>query len=120
MTLVIYKELNMEGRKEKCISTKLRKFISQEEWTFAKTMPKWPHEYIVRDRVDESLFVEFVIHIRTNGYIGKFYQKDITYLDESGMVYWTMGSPIDETIIINRCKKENSYEHRLLNNTLPE
>ena len=32
----------------------LRTFVDEQEWTFAKTMPEWPHEYIVRDRVDES------------------------------------------------------------------
>ena len=33
----------------------LRDFVDAVEWTFAKTMPEWPHEYTVRDRVDESL-----------------------------------------------------------------
>ncbi len=88
-------------------------------WTFAKTMPKWPHEYIVRDRVDESRFVELVCHIRQNGYEGTFYQKSITYFDDDGMVYWTMGSLISETTIINRCRKEDSYEYRRDHNTLP-
>jgi hypothetical protein len=31
-----------------------------------------------------------------------------------------MGAPLKETIIINRCRKENSYEYRLLKGTLPE
>ena len=35
------------------------------------------------------------------------------------MVYWTMGAPLQETIIINRCMKEDSYEYRLLKGTLP-
>jgi hypothetical protein len=97
----------------------LRKFIDSEIWTYAKTMPLWPHEYIVRDRVDEKLFTQLVFHIRANGYVGRFYQKNITYFDEEGMVYWTMGAPIEETIIINRCKKEQTYEYRLLNGTIP-
>ncbi len=82
-------------------------------------MPKWPHEYIVRGRVDERLFVQLVCHIREHGYQGTFYRKSITYFDEDGMVYWTMGAPISETIIVNRCRQEDSYEYRLLNNTLP-
>jgi hypothetical protein len=98
----------------------LREFIDSSQWTFAKTMPEWPHEYIVRERVDENLFVQLVRHIRANGYEGKFYWKSITYYDDSGLVYWTMGAPIEETTIINRCKKENSYEYRLLKGTLPE
>ncbi|MFH1024612.1 MAG: hypothetical protein V1809_14620 [Planctomycetota bacterium] len=99
----------------------LQKFVDAAPWTFAKTYaPTWPHEYIVRDRVDENLFVQLVRHIRAHGYEGKFYRKSITYYDEGGLVYWTMGAPIEETIIVNRCKKENSYECRLQRGTLPE
>ena len=97
----------------------LRKFIDSFKWTFAKTMPEWPHEYIVRENVDDDSFVQLVLFIRANGYTGKFYKKDITYFDDDGLVYWTMGSPINETIIINRCQKENTYEYRLLTGTLP-
>lgn len=82
-------------------------------------MPEWPHEYLVRGRVDERLFVQLVRHIRLNGYEGKFYQKNITYFDEVGMVYWTMGEPLEETAIVNRCRKEDSYEYRLVKGTLP-
>ena len=42
----------------------LDNFIETEKWTFAKTMPGWAHEYIVRERVDEQLFVKLVEHIR--------------------------------------------------------
>jgi hypothetical protein len=98
----------------------LREFVDIAQWTFAKTMPDWPHEYIVRDKVDNRFFVELVTHIRNNGYIGNFYQKEIIYSDNDGLVYWTMGAPIEETTIINRCKKENSFEYRFINNLLPE
>ena len=83
-------------------------------------MPKWPHEYIVRERVDDNLFVKLVAYIRANGYQGNFYKKQITYYEENGIVYWTMGAPINETTIINRCIKENTYESRLAKVTLPE
>ena len=82
-------------------------------------MPEWPHEYIVRKNVDEALFVKLVQHIRECGYQGSFYQKAITYYDEDGLIYWTMGEPINETTIINRCKKKDSYESRLKDGTLP-
>ena len=100
----------------------VRDFISTVPWTFARTMPEWPHEYIVRNKVDENLFVQFVEHIREFGYQGSFYQKHITYFEQDGLVYWTMGAPIEETTIINRCKKENSYETRLTtgNSTYPK
>ena len=97
----------------------LGRFVNDERWTFAKTMPEWPHEYLVRERVDESMFERVVNHIRANGYEGRFYQTKITYYEESGLVYWTMGAPLSETIIINRCQKEDSFEYRSANGTLP-
>jgi hypothetical protein len=96
-----------------------KNFINNAIWTFAKTMPDWPHEYIVKRDVDENLFIETVRHIREFGYPGSFYQMPITYYEEQGQVYWTMGAAIEETIIINRCKKENTYAERLKNGTLP-
>lgn len=99
----------------------LRTFVTGQRWTFAKTYAEtWPHEYIVRDRVDEVLFVLLVQHIRHHGYEGRFYKKTIPYFEEDGMVYWTMGSPIEITTIVNRCRKEQTYESRLKNGTLPE
>ena len=99
--------------------TELMAFVNEQKWVFAKTMAKWPHEYIVRERVDDELFEQLVRHIRTHGYKGKFYQKTLIYYDEGGMMYWTMGAPLKETTIINRCRKEDSYECRLQNGTLP-
>ena len=76
----------------KPFSEVLRRFVVDEPWTFAKTYAEtWPHEYLVRDRVDENLFVALVTHIRTHGYEGTFYSKPIGYFDEGGIVYWTMG-----------------------------
>lgn len=83
-------------------------------------MPEWPHEYIVRENVDENLFVQLVQYIRTNGYKAKFYQKSLTYYDKCGLVYWTKGKPIDRTTIINRCRKEDIYNSCLMNDTLPK
>lgn len=99
----------------------LKAFVDDASWTFAKTYAKtWPHEYIVKERVDGDLFLHLVRHIREYGCDGAFYQKPITYFDEDGKGYWTMGAPIEETTIVNRCTKEQSYEHRLKNGTLPE
>jgi len=102
------------------LPTNLKLFVDNQSWIFAKTYANaWPHEYIVRDKVDETLFVTLVEHIRANGYVGKFYKMDITYLDEDGIVYWTMGDPIETTTIINRCTKEQSYEYRLAHDDIP-
>jgi hypothetical protein len=98
----------------------LRSFVDASTWTYAKTMPKWPHEYIIKDRVDPELFVQLVRHIREHGYEGRFYKRSITYFDEDGMTYWTMGDPIEVEDIINRCKKENTFEERERRGELPE
>ena len=100
-------------------SADLRRFVDAEKWTFARTMPQWPHEYLVRERVDVELFEGLVKHIRANGYEGHFYQKKITYYNEAGLIYWTMGAPLEETGIINRCRKEDSFEARSAGGTLP-
>ena len=110
----------MKSREPQPFSRELREFVNSEAWVFAKTYAKtWPHEYLVRERVDEQLFVKLVEHIRENGYQGYFYKKEITYYDEDGLVYWTMGAPVLETTIINRCKKEQTYEYRLAHDDLP-
>jgi len=54
---------------------KIVDLINQSTWTFSKTMPKWPHYYIVRNKENENDFVELVKLIRK-----------------------------EETTIINRCK----------------
>jgi len=70
----------------------LKEFIDSIQWTYAKTMPEWPHEYIVRERVDSLLFEALVRHIRQHGFEGRFYQRVLTYFAEDGLLYWTDGS----------------------------
>ena len=105
----------------KRFSKGLRDFVENIEWTFAKTYAAtWPHHYIVKERVEEDLFIKMVKHIRRYGYEGLFYKKKLIYFEEDGYVYWTMGAPIEETTIINRCPKESTYEYRLKMGTLPK
>ena len=82
-------------------------------------MSEWPHEYIVRERVDERLFEELVRHIRAHGREGNFYQQVLVYYEEAGLTYWTMGAPLHETTIVNRCRVEDTYERRLATGRLP-
>ena len=91
------------------------------KWNFAKTYADtWPHHYIVRKDVDDDLFVKVIQHIRRYGYEAPFYKQKYIYFEEDGLVYWTMGAPVEETTIINRCLKESTYEYRLKMGTLPE
>jgi hypothetical protein len=75
--------------------------------------------YIVRRNVDEALFVRLVEHIRAHGYVGRFYSRSSTYFDSDALTYWTMGAPIDQTTIVNRCRKEDTFEVRLAEGRLP-
>ena len=78
-------------------------FIKETVWRVAKTMPKIPHAYIVRDTcTSEDKFVDFVVFIRAYGEKRKFWSKTFVYWDHAGYTYWTMGSPVDITTIINR------------------
>jgi hypothetical protein len=68
-------------------------------------MPKTPHEYTLRAQVpDEALFERVVMHIREHGYPKIFNRRPYMYPDLDGWQYWTMGSPLPATILINLAK----------------
>lgn len=84
-----------------------RDIVRNEAWTFAKTYAKTaPHEYVVKGKtkVSEQKFKEIVQFIRTQGFPAYWYRECHIYLAVDGKYYWTMGNPVDETTIINRCK----------------
>ena len=88
-----------------------RTYIGSVRWQNAKTYEAFaPHEYTVRkwnpDLDDE--FVNFVELIRSAGYKEKWKKRWWTYLDVVGHRYWTMGAPIEITIIINRETQEQA------------
>lgn len=86
-----------------------RRYIAQVKWQFAKSMPKSPHEYTRRvwAPTDEE-FVAFVELIRREGEVLPWPKPPakplyrLTYLTVDGWRYWTMGSPIEETVLVNR------------------
>jgi hypothetical protein len=107
----------------------LERFIKTEEWTFAKTYAQtWPHEYLVKQRVDEDMFLDVVRHIRQHGHKAAFYRRQYTYFQQDGLVYWTMVPdeadparyPVEDETIINRCPIESTYDYRLEHGTLPD
>ena len=88
------------------IDPEILDFINTSRWLFAKTMPQWPHEYVVRNwRPDKQpVFERFVMLIRAQGYDEQFLDATYRYLEIDGWKYWTMGESPDETTIINRAK----------------
>ena len=77
--------------------------MKTKEFTLAKTMPKYPHEYTLR-RTWESVedFERCCTIIKEFGYNEPFYGHPFMKLAVDGWKYWTMGSPLHETILINR------------------
>jgi hypothetical protein len=88
----------------------IESFIHGHEWRFAKSMAHIPHAYVVKAKCRCPFeFQRFVIHIRKFGYRAKFGRTYYTYFDwmVDGTLYqfWTMGAPLEKTIIINRAVK---------------
>ena len=85
---------------------KLRSMIACCEWTFAKSMPFAPHEYIVKDRcpLTKDEFEYFVNMQREHGVKERWgkYNNPNLYIDD--YKYWTMGAPLEDTTVINRAK----------------
>lgn len=84
----------------------LREMIDRCKWTFAKTMPFAPHEYIVKNNCPLTTEeFEYLINMQREYGIreqwGK-YNNSYLYIDD--YKYWTMGAPIEETTVINRAK----------------
>jgi hypothetical protein len=81
----------------------LQKFLESHSWTFAKTMPRSPHWYIVREKSsDKVIFVEAVHKIQLDGVAGEFEGVVYKYRSIGAYKYWTAGSSPEETTIINR------------------
>jgi len=82
---------------------KFLKLIQQNKWVFAKTIPKIPHYYIVRDNLssyNKKLFDKFKVFIDKNGYTKKFYSKEYWYININGYKYWIIEN------ILNRVKDD--------------
>ena len=84
---------------------RVKKYIASVHWKFAKTYAKtWPHEYTIRnwEPDKDSEFAFFVMFIRKYGYPERFFRKIHIYYELDGFKYWTMGAPLEITIVINR------------------
>jgi hypothetical protein len=79
-------------------------FIAAARWKASKHVK--PHEYTHRDWGDVEAFYELVKLIRTAGYDGVFQKRKYRYLDIGEFTYWTMGAPIEFTVIVNRQRME--------------
>lgn len=87
----------------------LRAFIAAHPWTFAKTMPQWPHWYVVKAKHPmPDLFPTFASTIIARGYQAVFRPYPAHrgfrrwYLDLDGFHYWHMDPLTKDVTLINR------------------
>src|SRR4051812_6655507 len=78
------------------------RFVERQTWIFARTMPENPHEYTLRRDTDSATFDAAVRYIREQGILESFRGKPYKTLYVGEHLYWTMGAPLIDTILINR------------------
>lgn len=78
--------------------------LANANFVYAKSMPKMPHHYTLRETWDSNTFDYVVQKIRDMGVPERFFGKTYIYYYANGYKYWTMGNPVCETKLINRAK----------------
>lgn len=90
----------------------LNSLLTRASWTYAKTMPQAPHHYTLRKTWNnQELFNYAVYTIQQHGYVEKYKGRNYTMLNINGNKYWTMGAPVDSTILINRAVVQYNTEY---------
>lgn len=84
-------------------------FVAKAPWRFAITMQYVPHSYTVRGQMPVEEFEAFVHFIRGNGHLANYGSFQTTYLKLGQHKYWTMGEPVEDTVIINRCHEDDEF-----------
>jgi hypothetical protein len=90
----------------------VRQYIEKVQWKFAKTYAKSaPHSYTIREWEPdlENEFERFVLIIRTYGYAERYWSKIHWYFKVEDLKYWTMGFPLERTVVINRAPIDQTY-----------
>jgi hypothetical protein len=90
----------------------LRGWMSSVRWIYAKSMPRHPHEYCLREVQDEELFERVVKTIWDLGYDRPYLRRPWRSLDIGGFYVWVhslpvpgMPAPLEETVLINRAPR---------------
>ena len=79
--------------------------ILAHTFVFARTMPQWPHEYILRKNWTSEIPWENVVQfLRDDGVTGWFGEARAKrkYWRYAGKRYWTMGDTLAGATLINR------------------
>ena len=98
-------------------------FAARVDWRFAKSVPNWPHFYIVEKELeDQESFRAARSFILDSGRDGKFFDLDVRYYDTGGWTYWSspLVKPFEAQYMLNRCRTEFTYESLAAAGALPE
>jgi len=89
----------------------VEKFIAEVRWRYAKTMPQWPHWYVMKqwNPGREPEFMELVRRIFEEGRdeqwgVGTAHERTVRYYFLGDYRYWVMDATIAETDLINRAR----------------
>jgi hypothetical protein len=89
----------------------IERFVGEVAWRFAKTMPLWPHWYVMKawNPGREADFTELVRRIFENGRDerwgeGKSYARTVRYYHLGEYKYWVMDATPEATTLINRAR----------------
>ena len=84
--------------------SRVRAYIAAFNWKFAKTMPQWPHSYVVRDWRRKREFDFFAKLIEKNGYIDPWGRHRWKYLVVDNFKYW-----VDDDVLNRAQPKSNAW-----------
>jgi len=89
--------------------------LTAHKYRFASSMPYIPHFYSLRKNwEDENKFEKCVSLIREYGYQKSFGKRTFTYFDINEHQYWTMGSALSKTTLINRAVTNFQSDYDIL------
>lgn len=77
----------------------IKPFIDSCTWTFAKTMARIPHEYIVREKVKAEDFDRLAEFIKNNSVPEKFFKKTYYYSYIGSYKYWVIENIINRAFV---------------------
>lgn len=80
----------------------IKSVIERLEFVFAKSMPKIPHYYTVKDESNKEDYEELFLYILKHGVYKKFWKQTYKYLTIGNYEYWVMSEDITVSKIINR------------------
>jgi hypothetical protein len=76
-------------------------WIESRHWQQARSRTN-PHQYTVRRWGDPEMFELVCLHLREHGYEAEFAGHIYVQYDVGDHFYWTMGSELSATVVINR------------------